>query len=77
MLSPKKTRQFARILGARVRERRAFHKLTLEQLADRSSLSKGFLSLVENGLTQPGGVSLMNIAKALGVTTDWLLTGEV
>lgn len=76
MPSATKDRQFALILGSRVRERRAFHKLTLDQLAKRSSLSKGFLSLVENGLTQPGGASLMNIAKALGVTTDWLLTGE-
>lgn len=69
-------RRFALVLGARVRERRAFHKLTLEALAKKSGLTKGYLSLVENGKTEPGARSLGGIAKALGVTADWLLTGE-
>lgn len=64
------------VLGARVRERRAFHKLTLEALAQRAHLTKGFLSLVENGKAAPGGAAVRDLAKALGVTADWLLTGQ-
>ncbi len=76
MPSATNRRRFAMVLGARVRERRSFHGLTLEALAKKAGLTKGFLSLVENGKTAPGGRSLQGIAKALGVTTDWLLTGE-
>lgn len=62
-------------LGSRIRERRAVHDLTLADLAERSGTTKGFLSQVENGLSQPTAWPLLHIAQALKVSVDWLLTG--
>ena len=38
-------------LGARLRAARARHRLTLRTVAERSGLSRGFISQVELGLT--------------------------
>jgi transcriptional regulator with XRE-family HTH domain len=41
-----------------------------------SGVTKGFLSQVENGKTQPTGRVLLGVARALGASVDWLLTGD-
>ena len=41
-------------------------KLTLEELANRSELTKGFLSQLERDLTSPSVATLENILEALG-----------
>ena len=43
-------------------------KLTLEQLAEISSLSRSFLCEIESGKTNPGLESAYKIAAALGVS---------
>lgn len=63
-------------LGSRVRERRVVRDLTLELLARGAGLTKGFLSQIENGKSQPTAQRLLGLSRALGVTADWLLTGE-
>lgn len=63
-------------LGARIRERRAVRDLTLDELAKRAGTTKGFLSQVENGKSQPTAQRLLGLATALGVSADWLLKGE-
>lgn len=42
----------------------------------KPALSKSFISLLEGGRTQPSVASLHGIALALGVTLDYLVTGE-
>lgn len=62
-----------RAMGRRARERRRELGLTLEQLMQRTGLSKGFHSRMENGQS---GVDLLNVgvvARALGVSVLWLL----
>jgi transcriptional regulator with XRE-family HTH domain len=49
--------------------------MTQEQLAARSSMSKGFLSEVENDRRNLSSKILLNIAIELGATVDYLLTG--
>lgn len=62
-------------MGDRVRALRKERGWTLDQLADASGLSKGFLSQTENGKTQPTGPVLLRVAKALGASVDYLLRG--
>ncbi len=55
----------AALLGARIRELRLDHGLTLVQLASLTELSHPFLSQLERGLAQPSLGSLHRIAVAL------------
>lgn len=63
-------------LGERVRELRERQKLTQNELVERAKLSKGFLSDIENNKRKVGSEYLLKIANALGVSVDYLLTGE-
>jgi transcriptional regulator with XRE-family HTH domain len=63
-------------LGPRVRALRQERGWTIDQLADAAGVSKGYLSGVENSRTQPSGPILLRLAKALGASVDYLLTGE-
>lgn len=53
-------------LGARLRAARARHRLTLRTVAERSGLSRGFISQVELGQVSPSFASLTKIVDALG-----------
>lgn len=53
-------------IGKKLRELRLQNDLTLEDLASRSELTKGFLSQVERNLTSPSISTLTDILEALG-----------
>ncbi len=53
-------------IGKKIRELRLSNDLTLEELASRSELTKGFLSQVERNLTSPSISTLEDILEALG-----------
>lgn len=53
-------------IGKKLRELRLLNQLTLEELAGRCELSKGFLSQVERDLTSPSIATLEDILEALG-----------
>ena len=55
-------------IGQRIRQLRMKNDLTLEELASRTELTKGFLSQLERNLTSPSLQTLDDIASALGVT---------
>lgn len=57
----------AATLGERLRAARLGHGLTLRQAADRSGLSRAFLSQVERGEVSPSVASLTKIAEALEI----------
>ncbi|WP_075619271.1 helix-turn-helix domain-containing protein [Paenisporosarcina indica] len=59
-------------IGLRIRQLRKEQKLTLEALAGKK-LTKGMLSLIENGKAQPSMESLSYIAQQLGVETTELM----
>jgi transcriptional regulator with XRE-family HTH domain len=64
-------------VGDRIREIREEQRLTQDQLAERTNLSKGFLSDVENNKRNIGSQNLLKIANILGASVDFLLRGEV
>lgn len=53
-------------IGKKIKELRLQNDLTLENLASRSELTKGFLSQVERNLTSPSISTLEDILEALG-----------
>ncbi len=59
-------------IGLRIRQLRKEQKLTLEALAG-NKLTKGMLSLIENGKAQPSMESLSYIAQQLGVESSELM----
>lgn len=61
--------------GAEVRRRRHAAKLTLEQLAELSSLTPNYLSTIETGKRDPSLSTIKALAKGLGVTVSELFGG--
>ena len=53
-------------IGKSIRQLRLQKELTLEELASRSELTKGFLSQLEHNLTSPSIATLEDILEALG-----------
>lgn len=64
-------------VGQRMMERRKKLGLTQEALAERSDLTTQFVSYAESGKRAMRPENLMKIAAALGVSTDYLLTGDI
>ena len=63
-------------LGRRIRDRRKDLGWTQEQLAERAAMSKGFLSDLENGKSSVGADILLDIARALSCSLDYLMVGK-
>jgi transcriptional regulator with XRE-family HTH domain len=61
------------MIGERVHQFRRLRGLTVEALGKASGLSKGFISQVERGHSQPSLQSLARLASALGVPPTSLL----
>ena len=55
-------------IGQKIRELRIQKQLTQEELADRSELTKGFISQLENDKTSPSIATLEDILQCLGTT---------
>jgi len=64
-------------MGRRITERRKKLGLTQEALAELGDLSPQFVSLAESGKRAMRPENLLKISRALGVSADYLLTGEL
>lgn len=63
-------------LGKRLRDRRRFLDITMEELAKRAGFkSKQAISNIENGHSNCSEVMARNLARALGVSFEWLWDG--
>lgn len=63
-------------LGERIRKKRLELGWTQEVLASKSGLSKGFLSDIENDNRSIGAEKLFDIARVIGLSLDYLMSGE-
>lgn len=63
-------------VGDRIREVREHRRWTQDRLAEETTISKGFLSDVENNKRNVSSEYLLRIANALGASVDYLLKGE-
>lgn len=67
----------ANLLGAKIKELRKKKGLTLEQLAEKIGSGKSYIWELENrGVKRPSAEKLTLIAKALDVTTEYLVNNE-
>ena len=57
-------------LGSRLKDRRKALGKTQQQVADEASLTIGFISQIERGISTPSLASLYNLAKALETSVD-------
>lgn len=64
-------------VGQRISERRKKLGMTQEELAERSDLTTQFVSYAEAGKRASRPENLMKIAAVLGVSADYLLTGDI
>ena len=63
-------------IGEKIKQLRIKNQLTLEELANRSELTKGFLSQVERNLTSPSIATLEDILEALGTSLGEFFSEE-
>ncbi len=63
-------------IGARIRQARLARGLTLDQASEWAETSNQFLSQVEKGEQSMTMVKFSRLAKALGVSSDYLLYGR-
>lgn len=55
-------------IGVRIRAARQARHMTIEQVADATGLTKGFLSRVERDLTSPSVASLVTLCQVLSIS---------
>ena len=63
-------------LGRKIRDLRLRRGLTVQQLAEATGLSKGFISQVENSRTSPSLATLQDLARALETSVAYLVVEE-
>jgi transcriptional regulator with XRE-family HTH domain len=63
-------------LGRKIRDLRLRRGMTVQQLADASHLSKGFISQVENDRTSPSLATLHDLAAALRTSVSYLVAED-
>ena len=64
-------------IGRRIMQRRKKLGLTQEALAERCEVTTQFVSYAESGKRAMRPENLLRLAQALGVSADYLLTGDV
>lgn len=63
-------------VGDRIRKRRVELGWTQDLLCQKAGISKGFLSDLENDKRSVSADNLLDIARALSVSLDYLMTGK-
>ncbi len=64
-------------IGSRLREARNMVKLTQEQLAEKVGIGTTYISDIERGAKFPSLSLFIKIVDALGVSSDYILRGEI
>lgn len=68
---------FQKEIGMRIMERRKKLGFTQESLGEMSNLTTQFVCYAESGRREMKASSISKIAKALGVSTDYILNGFI
>ena len=63
-------------IGSRIRQIRECQKKTREQISEVANISPQFLFDIESGKKGMTSQTIINLAKALNVSTDFILTGN-
>lgn len=63
-------------IGQRIRKRRKELQITQTQIQQRTHISSGNLSCIENGKYLPSAVALIELSQILNCSVDWILMGS-
>lgn len=63
-------------MNSRICQVRKMSGLNQTDFADRLSLTKNYISLIENGNRIPSDRTISDICEKFNINKDWLLTGE-
>ena len=72
-----KTNELNIDIGKRIRSAREAQNKTREQIAEAADISSQFLFEIETGKKSMTARTIINIAKSLNISTDYLLLGEL
>lgn len=68
------------VIGKIINEYRLSHDMTMQEFADKSGLSKGYISMLEKGVHPQNGKEIIpsietvqKLARAMGISVDTLL----
>lgn len=64
------------LVGERIKKRRVELGWTQDVLAEKAGISNSFLSDLENGKRSVGADKLLDIARVLNLSLDYLMSGE-
>lgn len=64
-------------IGQRIMERRKTLGLTQEALAEKGDMTTQFVSYAESGKRAMRPENLLKLSESLGVSADYLLTGDI
>ena len=64
------------MIGIRIKERRKAMKLTGAQIKEKTGISTGNLSDIENGRSLPSAAAVIRLSQILDCSTDYILLGE-
>ena len=62
-------------VGGRIRKVREHQHYTREQIAERADISAQFLADIENGYKSMTAATIISLANALHISTDYILLG--
>lgn len=64
------------MIGSRIKERRKAMHLTGAQIKEKTGISTGNLSDIENGKSLPSAIAIIQLSQILECSTDYLLLGK-
>ena len=65
-----------KMIGKRIKERRKELRITQTYIQEKTSVTSGNLSCIENGKYLPSAVALLELSRILDCSIDWILTGN-
>lgn len=63
-------------IGSRIKQKRTELGLTQRQVKEKTGISSGNLSEIENGSKLPSSPTLISLSNLLDCSIDWILKGE-
>ncbi len=75
-LQPERMKIMNITIGQRIKQRRKAMNITGAQIKEKTGISTGNLSEIENGKSLPSATAIIQLSRILECSTDYILLGE-